>query len=113
MTPSQPALVGTWSVRRDSGLLPPGITKTIDARGVGWTRLLGIPLFRFRVRARAEGQAAELRYLALPVRDDLVLRDGQWWGRGRCFGWSFCSFWLVPRDAAARDSASSTVFSEA
>lgn len=90
------ALAGRFDVRRASGFLPPWISKTIERDGWGWTRWLGLPLFRFRVLARTGG-GAELRYVLLPVRDEL-LRDGaQWFGRGMVFGREFCTFWLVPR----------------
>jgi hypothetical protein len=45
------SLEGAWSVRRVTGLLPPGVSKRIRA-GSGWTLLLGLEFCRFRLEPR-------------------------------------------------------------
>lgn len=78
-------------MRREAGLLPPGVTKRIGQRR-GWTLWGGVPVGRFRV----EGGRL-LRYVGWPVRDELVPRsDGSWEGRGLLLGFEFCRFRLEP-----------------
>ena len=82
-------------MRRESGLLPPGVTKRIGA-GSGWTLLLGVPVASFRVEQRPGGRT--LRYRLLPIHDELSPRpDGAWEGRGLLLGREFCRFRLEPR----------------
>lgn len=90
-------LVGRWQVRRESGLLPDfGLSKSIAPDGRGVTRVVGLPLLPFRIRALPDG-GAELRYRLLPLADTLV-RDGETYlGRGLLFGHEFCRFRLVAR----------------
>jgi hypothetical protein len=93
------SLEGRWYVRRESGLLPPGVTKRIAA-GRGWTLLLGLPVAPFRVLAADGAPSPErtLRYRVLPIRDELRPReDGSWEGRGLLLGLEFCRFRLEPR----------------
>ena len=84
---------GRYRVERISGLLPPGLGKTIRAnRGV--TTLAGRPLAHFGVAGRS------LIYDWLPVRDRLERDpDGCWTGRGIVAGVEFCRFRLVPQDS--------------
>jgi hypothetical protein len=89
---------GSYRVERISGLLPPGLGKTIDGdRGV--TTLAGKPLARFGTAGRS------LIYDWLPVRDRLEREpDGSWTGRGIVAGVEFCRFRLVPEDTPAEDT---------
>jgi hypothetical protein len=67
-----------------------GVSKRISG-GAGWTKLLGIPVARFRV------EGTTLVYQLLPVRDELRPEaDGTWSGRGLVFGMEFCRFSLNP-----------------
>lgn len=88
-------LVGRWRVRRESGVLPNfGLSKSIAPDGRGVTRVLGLPLLPFRLRALPDG-GAKLRYRLLPLEDTLA-RDGETWvGRGFLLGREFCRFRLV------------------
>ena len=88
---------GRYRVERISGLLPPGLGKTIDGdRGV--TTLAGKPLARFGTAGRS------LIYDWLPVRDRLQREpDGSWTGRGIVAGIEFCQFRLVPEGTPADD----------
>lgn len=81
-------LSGSWRVRREAGLLPPGVTKRIgDDRGL--TLLGGLPFGAFRV------EGTTLRYKLWPIRDELERdRSGTWHGRGLLFGVPFCRFRL-------------------
>jgi hypothetical protein len=82
-------LDGCWSVLRLSGLLPPCVAKRIRG-GQGVTLVAGIPLAGFRV------EGTTLRYLLLPVEDELVPVSGDvWHGTGRLVGLTFCTFRLV------------------
>lgn len=82
-------------MRREAGLLPPGVSKRIGS-GSGWTLLLGLPVASFRVVEGGEGRT--LRYRLLPIRDELRPRaDGGWDGRGLLLGREFCRFRLEPR----------------
>ena len=99
-----PALVGHFRVARTAGLLPPlHFTKRIGAGGRGVTAVLGLPLFPFRVIALAPDRV-ELRYVALPIRDELSRTADGWRGRGLLWGREFCQFALTPseRTTAAR-----------
>lgn len=89
---------GRYRVERISGLLPPGLGKTIEGdRGV--TTLAGRPLARFGTAGRS------LIYDWLPIRDRLEQQaDGSWTGRGIVAGVEFCRFRLVP-DAGEDDPA--------
>lgn len=94
-TPSE--LVGHFRVERTAGFLPPlHFAKRIDANGRGVTSILGLPLFPFYLDVTgATPPACVLRYVALPVRDELVLTPDGWNGRGLIFGLEFCRFRLV------------------
>lgn len=81
-------LEGTWRVERTHGLLPPGLSKRIEA-GRGWTRFAGVPMAPFRV------SGTSLVYRGLPLRDELEPVEGQWLGRGLFFGREFCRFRLT------------------
>jgi hypothetical protein len=84
------SLEGDWRVKRESGLLPPGLSKRIR-NGKGWTRFLGLPLLPFR------SVGSVLSYGLLPIRDELVPgARGEWLGRGLLFGREFCRFRLTP-----------------
>ena len=86
------ALNGRWKVRRESGLLPPiGVRKVISG-DPGWTLLGFIPVAPFKV------EGTELRYKLWPVRDEVIFRDGTWYGRGYLFGKKFCEFRLEPAE---------------
>jgi len=79
---------GRYRVRRISGILPPGVSKSIG-RGRGRTLLLGIPIASFDVRDH------RLVYHFWPVVDEIESIDGQLVGRGRLFGRvTFCHFRL-------------------
>jgi hypothetical protein len=81
-------LDGRWRVVRESGLLPPAVTKEITG-GKGWTLVAGVPVAPFRV------EGTTLRYLLVPVRDELEPRcEGGWSGRGLLVGREFCRFRL-------------------
>lgn len=83
-------LEGRWRVRREGGLLPPGVTKHIG-RSEGLTLLARVPLGAFRV------DGTTLRYKLWPIRDELTRgADGRWHGRGLLFGIPFCRFRLDP-----------------
>src|SRR6476469_8409450 len=88
---------GSYRVERISGLLPPGLGKTIDGdRGV--TTLGGHPVASFGTAGRS------LIYDWLPVRDRLQREpDGSWTGRGIVAGIEFCRFRLVPEDTPGED----------
>jgi hypothetical protein len=97
-TPAE--LVGHWRVRRIAGWVPGrGLTKRIDPDGNGVTRVLGLPLFPFRVVAGADGKGLALRYRLLPIRDELVPELSGWSGRGLLFNREFCRFRLTAADA--------------
>jgi hypothetical protein len=101
------ALVGKWLVRRKAGLLPSfGLSKSIHCNGRGVTRVLGLPLLPFRVRARPDGLGVEIRYRFLPLCDVLVPELDAWSGRGLIFGREFCRFRLVRAAAPAWPAAS-------
>lgn len=87
------ALDGRWKVRRESGFLPPiGVRKFI-AGDHGWTLVAGfIPVAPFKV------DGMELVYRLWPVRDEVLLKDGKWFGRGYIFGKKFCEFSLEPAE---------------
>lgn len=88
--------MGRFRVRRESGFLPPGVTKQLES-GAGVTRWFGVPVGRFRV------DGAVLDYLRWPVQDAIALGgDGLWHGEGRLFGWRFCRFRLEPVPEPAR-----------
>ncbi len=91
-------LVGHFHVERTAGFLPPlHFTKRVGANRRGVTAVLGLPLFPFHVERTAETpRAYVLRYVALPVRDELVLTPDGWNGRGLLFGLEFCRFRLIP-----------------
>jgi hypothetical protein len=81
-------LDGRWRVVRESGFLPPGVTKEIEG-GKGWTLVAGIRAAPFRVHG------AELRYPLVPVRDVLTPQsDGSWSGRALLAGRELCRFRL-------------------
>ena len=85
-----PALVGHFRVERTAGLLPPlHFSKRIAANGHGVTAVLGLPLFPFRVVATSSSRL-ELRYLSLPIRDELTLTGDGWSGPGLVWGREFC-----------------------
>jgi hypothetical protein len=81
---------GRWKVRREAGLLPPLLRKSIhDQRG--WTKLGLVPLLPFRI------DGLSFLYRWLPLRDELSLRDdGALEGKGYLFGRRFCRFRLEP-----------------
>jgi len=82
------SLDGRWRVVRESGLLPPGVTKEIEGER-GWTLVAGVPAAPFRVRG------TELDYQLLPVRDLLTAEpDGSWSGRALLAGRELCRFRL-------------------
>jgi hypothetical protein len=91
-------LVGHFRVERTAGFLPPlHFTKRIGVNRRGVTAVLGLPLFPFHVEGTAATpEAAVLRYVALPVRDELVHTSNGWEGRGLVFGLEFCRFRLLP-----------------
>lgn len=88
-------LVGAFRVERTAGLLPPIFSKRIRADGRGLTAIAGLPLFPFRVTAAPAPLACVLRYVGLPVRDELCLMPDGWNGRGLLFGREFCRFRLI------------------
>lgn len=90
-----PELVGRFRVVRTAGFLPPlRFTKRIDERGRGVTAVLGVPLFPFRI-ARLAKQRLELRYVMLPIRDELTPAADGWSGRGLLWRYEFCRFALT------------------
>jgi len=83
-------LEGTWDVRRESGLLPPFVSKQIGPE-TGWTRWLGVPVGKFEV------DGLSLHYRLWPVRDELWPEGDGFTGRGFVFGIPFCRFRLERR----------------
>lgn len=88
-------LVGKFWVQRTAGFLPLRFSKRIYANGRGVTALRGLALFPFRVCVTSP-RAVELRYVLLPVRDEIVRSKTGWEGRGLVFGLEFCRFTLYP-----------------
>lgn len=85
------ALDGYWKVRRRKGLLPPvGIRKFITGDH-GWTMIGPVPVAPFQVKGPS------LLYKLWPIRDEIMLEDGKWVGRGYLFGRQFCEFRLLPK----------------
>jgi len=80
-----------------SGGLPIfGLSRWFDEPGHGWIMVSGIRVLPFRVAfARGRGGGLELRYPFLPLRDELVLDRGGWYGRGFLFGREIYRFRLV------------------
>lgn len=93
-------LTGAFHVRREAGLLPPGVTKQLDAT-VGVTHWFGVPVGWFRIVPGGETRTATVArflYRGWPVRDVVTPGDdGLWHGEGRVFGLRFCRFRLEPR----------------
>ncbi len=93
-TPSE--LVGRFRVERTAGVLPLRFAKRIGSNCRGVTTLGKVPLFPFRVVTVAPfPPKCLLRYVALPIQDELVLTREGWHGRGFVFGREFCRFKLV------------------
>ena len=79
---------GRWKVKREWGVLPFGLGKTIRD-GRGWTKLSFLPLLPFRV------DGLTFRYRALPLRDELQMRgDGSLGGAAYFLGVPYCRFRL-------------------
>ncbi|MBX5483382.1 MAG: hypothetical protein IRZ16_16295 [Myxococcaceae bacterium] len=86
------AIDGLWKVRRESGLLPPFGLRKFIAGDHGWTMLGFLPVAPFKV------EGTQLRYKLWPLRDEVLLRDGHWYGRGYAFGRRYCEFRLEPEE---------------
>ena len=77
-------------VLRLSGLLPPAYLEKHFGQEHGTTFLAGAPLANFLV------DGTTLRYVRLPLRDELVpVSEDFWHGTGSVLGLRFCTFRLV------------------